>query len=250
MSKTPRPKASDFDPEALRLFDQYVHGVIDRRGFLAGAARSGDGRRRRERAVGRIESALRGGATGGARRCTFVGEVRRVRFAERLRQGARLSGQAGQGPRQVAAGAGGAREPRPQSAHRGHRAPAGAGRFHRLRARRAVSARRLSGRRGRGAHAVRQARPRQDARGFPRRRGHAAQHRGRQRTHGRGRLLLRRRHGQLPRHAPARTSRPRRRSTATPRRCRTYRRSRPNCWSCWPKTTNASTRNGRRTRRR
>jgi len=39
MSKTPRPKASDFDPEVLRLFDQYVHGVIDRRGFLAGAAR-------------------------------------------------------------------------------------------------------------------------------------------------------------------------------------------------------------------
>jgi len=39
MAKTPRPKASDFDPEALRLFDQYVHGVIDRRGFLAGAAR-------------------------------------------------------------------------------------------------------------------------------------------------------------------------------------------------------------------
>jgi carboxymethylenebutenolidase len=39
MSKTPRPKASDFDPEALRLFDQYVHGLIDRRGFLAGAAR-------------------------------------------------------------------------------------------------------------------------------------------------------------------------------------------------------------------
>ncbi len=39
MSKTPRPKASDFDPEALRLFDQYVHGVIDRRGFLAGAGR-------------------------------------------------------------------------------------------------------------------------------------------------------------------------------------------------------------------
>jgi carboxymethylenebutenolidase len=33
------PKASDFDPEVLRLFDQYVHGFIDRRGFLAGAAR-------------------------------------------------------------------------------------------------------------------------------------------------------------------------------------------------------------------
>ncbi len=39
MSDTTRPKASDFDPEVLRLFDQYVHGAIDRRGFLSGAAR-------------------------------------------------------------------------------------------------------------------------------------------------------------------------------------------------------------------
>ena len=31
--------AGDFDPEVLRLFDQYVHGLIDRRGFLASAAR-------------------------------------------------------------------------------------------------------------------------------------------------------------------------------------------------------------------
>lgn len=36
---TPRKTASDFDPEVLKLFDQYVHGVIDRRGFLSGAAR-------------------------------------------------------------------------------------------------------------------------------------------------------------------------------------------------------------------
>ena len=35
----PDLKASDFDPEVLRLFDQYVHGFIDRRGFLAGAGR-------------------------------------------------------------------------------------------------------------------------------------------------------------------------------------------------------------------
>jgi carboxymethylenebutenolidase len=34
-----RKKASDFHPEVLSLFDQYVHGVIDRRAFLAGAAR-------------------------------------------------------------------------------------------------------------------------------------------------------------------------------------------------------------------
>jgi carboxymethylenebutenolidase len=34
-----RKKASDFDQELLNLFDKYVHGVIDRRGFLDGAAR-------------------------------------------------------------------------------------------------------------------------------------------------------------------------------------------------------------------
>jgi carboxymethylenebutenolidase len=39
MARPPRRKASDFDPEVLKLFDQYVHGAIDRRGFLAGAAR-------------------------------------------------------------------------------------------------------------------------------------------------------------------------------------------------------------------
>jgi carboxymethylenebutenolidase len=48
MSAMPRRKtAGDFDPEALRLFDQYVHGLIDRRGFLdraaCVAARSGIG---------------------------------------------------------------------------------------------------------------------------------------------------------------------------------------------------------------
>jgi len=34
-----RLTAADFDPEILKLFDQYVHGVIDRRGFLDKAAR-------------------------------------------------------------------------------------------------------------------------------------------------------------------------------------------------------------------
>jgi carboxymethylenebutenolidase len=34
-----RKKASDFDQELLNLFDKYVHGVIDRRGFLDGAAK-------------------------------------------------------------------------------------------------------------------------------------------------------------------------------------------------------------------
>jgi carboxymethylenebutenolidase len=34
MSSFPRQTAADFSPEVLRLFDQYVHGGIDRRGFL------------------------------------------------------------------------------------------------------------------------------------------------------------------------------------------------------------------------
>jgi carboxymethylenebutenolidase len=34
-----RKNASDFDQEVLDLFDQYVHGDIDRRGFLERAAR-------------------------------------------------------------------------------------------------------------------------------------------------------------------------------------------------------------------
>jgi carboxymethylenebutenolidase len=39
MRQPPRKTAADFDPEVLRLFDRYVHGDIDRRGFLVGAAR-------------------------------------------------------------------------------------------------------------------------------------------------------------------------------------------------------------------
>lgn len=35
----PRKTAADFDPEVMRLFDRYVHGLIDRRGFLLGASR-------------------------------------------------------------------------------------------------------------------------------------------------------------------------------------------------------------------
>ncbi len=37
-SENVRLTAGDFHPEVLRLFDQYVHGVIDRRGFLERAA--------------------------------------------------------------------------------------------------------------------------------------------------------------------------------------------------------------------
>jgi carboxymethylenebutenolidase len=36
---TLRLTAADFDPEVMRLFDRYVHGALDRRGFLDGAAK-------------------------------------------------------------------------------------------------------------------------------------------------------------------------------------------------------------------
>ena len=40
MSQPPeRLTAADFDPEVLQLFDKYVHGQIDRRGFIDGATR-------------------------------------------------------------------------------------------------------------------------------------------------------------------------------------------------------------------
>src|SRR5512138_1888080 len=35
----PQKTAKDFDPNVLRLFDEYVHGAIDRRGFLEKAAK-------------------------------------------------------------------------------------------------------------------------------------------------------------------------------------------------------------------
>ena len=31
--------AKDFDPEVLKLFDKFVHGDIDRRGFLSSASK-------------------------------------------------------------------------------------------------------------------------------------------------------------------------------------------------------------------
>ena len=43
MRNANEPAASDYDPEVWRLFDRNVHGFIDRRGFLAGAARFATG---------------------------------------------------------------------------------------------------------------------------------------------------------------------------------------------------------------
>ena len=37
--QAPMARAEDFHPEVMRLFDKYVHGLIDRRGVLSGATR-------------------------------------------------------------------------------------------------------------------------------------------------------------------------------------------------------------------
>jgi len=38
MPDMPRKTAKDFDPSVKRMFDQCVHGLIDRRGFLRGTS--------------------------------------------------------------------------------------------------------------------------------------------------------------------------------------------------------------------
>lgn len=39
MSIPSKKTVNDFDPDVMRLFDEYVHGMIDRRGFLTGASK-------------------------------------------------------------------------------------------------------------------------------------------------------------------------------------------------------------------
>ena len=161
--------------------------------------------RGRRRAARCAEPALRRRATGQTRRQAPEREVRRVRFSERLRQGARLSCATGRVESPAAAGAGRAREPRPQSAYRRRGPSLRARRLYRFRARRTVSSRWLSGRRGRRPRVVRQARSGEDARGFPRRLRDAGEGGSQQRPARRDRFLLRRRHDELAGDAVAAT---------------------------------------------
>ena len=162
-------------------------------------------RRRRHRcdAARSAQPEVRRGAGRQARGCSHQGGVSRVRITEGLRQDARLPGAAGQGCRQAAGGTRDSRESRPQPAHRGHRPPARARQLRGLRAGRALSARRLSRRRGQGARGFPEARSSKDARRLHRRPRLAQGTARNQRQDRRGRILLRRRDGQLPRHSRA-----------------------------------------------
>ena len=224
-----RKKASDFDQELLNIFDQYVHGQIDRRGFLDRAAKFAVGGVTADDAARRAEPELRRGPAGAEGRRAHQDGIGRVPVAAGLEQDARLSRAAGDRLRQAARHPRRPREPRPQPAHRGHRAAAGARQLHGVRARRARAARRLSRRRGQGARAVPEARPGQDARGLRRRGGLLEESAGLHRQDRRRRLLLRRRHRQHAGDAPARSRGRRavlRQSADAPR---TPRRSRRRC---------------------
>src|SRR5512136_1737114 len=111
-----RKTAKDFDQELLYLFDQYVHGGIDRRAFLDRAAKF---------AVGGMTAAM-------------LLDALSPKFAEAqvvAKDDERLPGEARQARGQAAGHRGRARESRPQPAHRGRRAPPGAREFRDLRAR-------------------------------------------------------------------------------------------------------------------
>ena len=118
-----RKTAADFHPQALKLFDQYVHGQLSRRDFLQRAAGFAAGRHDGRRIAGGAEPAFRRGRAGHqADDARIKTALRRISLAQRLRHGARLSGAACEGQGQAAGGPGGARKSRAQSAHRRHRA--------------------------------------------------------------------------------------------------------------------------------
>ena len=127
------------------LFDAYVHGALDRRGFLDKAAKYAVGGVTAAMLLDQLSPKFLAGAGRQAGGPAHQGAAGRIRLAEGLRQDARLPGAAGQGRGQAAGRARHSREPRVEPAHRGHRPPAGARQLRRVRAGRAVPARRISG---------------------------------------------------------------------------------------------------------
>ncbi len=117
--------AHDFDQELLILFDAYVHGGLDRRGFLDKAAKYAVGGVTAAMLLDQLSPKFVEAQVDQARGPADQGAVRRVRLAEWLRQDARLPGPAGQGHWQAAGRPRHPREPWIEPAHRGYRPPAG-----------------------------------------------------------------------------------------------------------------------------
>ena len=111
-------------------------------------------RRDRDRALRDAQAELCLGGASADRRQADQGRDRDRAVPEGQRQHQGLPGAARQCDRQAAGGAGDPREPRPQPVYRGCGAAAGGRQLHRVRARWAHLAGRLSGRRGEGPRAV------------------------------------------------------------------------------------------------
>ena len=236
-----RKKASDFDPDVLILFDAYVHGAIDRRGFLDKASKY---------AVGGVTAAM-------------LLDALNPRFAEAqqvAKDDARIKAEYVTYPSPQGNGTMKGYLVRPANAKGKLPGVLVVHENRGLNPHIEDIARRLAldnfvafapdaltplggypGRRGQGARALPQARPGQDARGL---RGRGRLPEGPPRLHRQGRrrrLLLRRRHRQHARRRACRISEPRSRSTGTSRAPRTRRRSRRRCSCTTRRATSAST---------
>ena len=78
-----RKKASDFDPQLLSLFHRYVHGGINRREFLDGAAKFAVGGLTATALVGHAPAQLCFGAASAQRRQAHQSRIHDVSLAER-----------------------------------------------------------------------------------------------------------------------------------------------------------------------
>ena len=92
-----RKTAHDFDQELLILFDAYVHGALDRRGFLDKAAKYAVGGVTAAMLLDQLSPKFLEAQVVKPEDPRIKVQSRRIRLAEGLRQDARLPGAAGQG---------------------------------------------------------------------------------------------------------------------------------------------------------
>ena len=113
-----RKRASDFPQELLDLLDRYVHGHIDRRDSSTALRNSPSADSPRWRS-GRASAPITPGRNKFPKTTNESRPNRPPYLATRQRHHTRIPGAPGQRQRKAAGGAGGAREPRPESLHRG-----------------------------------------------------------------------------------------------------------------------------------
>ena len=169
-----RKTAHDFDQELLILFDAYVHGALDRRGFLDKAAKYAVGGVTAAMLLDQLSPKFAEAQVVKPEDARLKVEYVEYDSPERLRKMRGYLAQPGESRRQAAGDPRDSREPRPQSAHRGHRTPPRARQLRCVRAGCAV--RRSAATRGRrqGTRALRQTGAAQDARRLRRGGGHGS----------------------------------------------------------------------------